>query len=989
MSGLTPAQLLGDNRMKFPLGQHQLFRLSIIWCGIATTTFLFFGAIGFFNGLNDLLLDQVMVHADDRQPDQRLLVIEIDDESVRQLGKPVPRSNYATLIQKLPALGVQTIVFDLLFIDEEIPESDARLAALSDSVYHVVHCFKFSDQTPDSTLFQNKSYEKYAIALLDQSGLDLLSARDAVFPHPRFIETFHQAGHIAVEWDYDGRSRRMPLFYLFNDRVYPAMGLAAVFDYFHVVDRTVKIESSFWGRNAVIETPNGSITIPIDSRGQMLLNFYGIFDRFKPIPLFQMKNLVDAIHLSRPATEVLPIFEGKIALIGNTETGMDKYETPFSAEFPGVGFHATFISNCLKDDFIREASTRGNAVIWALLAMLLLSSFLYHQKISRSFWALYIFPIGILILFNLFAYLILFKTFDIWLHLIQINGCYGVLFVAMVFYEKIVRVKDLSAKIEHLNREIERKNGELEKLSQQIHSQQEQYKTIEYFVKGLQSAMNGSPLNTEAELEKFFPEFFAQYQRMKQNLDEQMLQLTQERERIAQEKHALEHERAIYRGILKGSVVDKPQQKSEPMKKNKMEIAQQIMLVWHYFQSQQKRGAPLPQPIPGFIAVTAMVNEKNQKVATSIGEVLEKIALVSRYDSTVLITGEVGVGKELVARAIHEQSGRADKRLVVINCATLPEHLMESELFGHKKGSFTDAKYDHKGAFEYADGGTIFLDEIGELKLDLQAKLLRVLQNKEFQKVGSNETIKVNVRVIAATNRDLKTAVESHQFRPDLFSRLQVVDLHIPALRERKHDIPFLVQYFLNKFNSKHGKSKSFSNEAIIAMICYDWPNNIRQLEHVIERACVLTSGDQIPLSALSDDIQAAYREIFESEEVPWWNQIESLVLQEQKRLLLGCKAALKKGKIEAFLQSSELQANHKICANCYEYLAAFVNGIASIFDPARREMLVRQAIVQMQEELLHWCHLEKIDKLSQLYDKIERLLGRSRRQIDNWRRAG
>ncbi len=971
----------------YPNTSQQIGKAAIIALGVATIVFLLLRYVEFFAGLNDLLLDEVMVHANHPQPDQRLMVIEINDESVRQLGKPIPRSNYVKLLRKLPPLGIKTTAFDLLFIDEELPENDACLAAWSDSVKHVIHCFKFSDDAPDSDFFAVKHYEKYAVSLQDQSALTIMTARSAVYPHPKFIDHFHQAGHITVEWDYDGRSRRMPLFYQFNGRIYPALGLVALFDYLGVVNRTIKIQNSFWGRKAIIELTDSCLEIPIDDHGQMLLNFYGIFKVFQPIPLHHIVSLLDAFQPRQSLYGTLPLYDGKLVLIGNTETGMDKYETPFSAEFPGVGFHATFISNILQRNFIREASEQANVIMLAILAVFLLTVFFYHNTVSRSFWTFYLFPIGLLVIFNVMAYLVFYRIFDIWLNVIQINGCCGTLMIVLFFYEKVARVKELSTKIAKLNQEICEKNAKLDKLNQQIHAQGEQYKTIEYFVKGLQSTFVDPTVNVEQELKKFFPGFFEQYERMRISLDEKIMQLNAERDRVAREKQLLEQERTIYQGILKGAQPETTQPPVLSTKANHKAVAQQALSAWQYFRALQKKGSQLPQPIPGIIALPAIVDENNQKVKTPMGEIIEKIALLSQYDSTVLITGEVGVGKELVARAIHEQSHRANKRLVIINCATLPEHLMESELFGHKKGSFTDAKYDHKGAFEYADGGTIFLDEIGELKLDVQAKLLRVLQNREIQKVGSNEPITVDVRVIAATNRDLKGAIERHEFRSDLYSRLQVVDLHIPALRYRKYDIPFLAQHFLNRFNSKYGKAKSCSSETIIAMLCYDWPNNIRQLEHVIEKACVLTSGDEIGLSALPEEIQNAYRDIFESEQVPWWSQIEVLLHQEQQRLLLGCKNALRSGRIQEFLHSTALQADHRICSNCYEYLMTFINGIASIFAPERREALVRRTIIQMQEELLHWCHQEKIDKLSRLYKKIEQLLGRSRRQIDNWRR--
>ena len=223
---------------------------------------------------------------------------------------------------------------------------------------------------------------------------------------------------------------------------------------------------------------------------------------------------------------------------------------------------------------------------------------------------------------------------------------------------------------------------------------------------------------------------------------------------------------------------------------------------------------------------------------------LEQVALVGPTDSTVLILGETGTGKELIARAIHDQSTRRDGPLVKVNCAALPRELVESELFGHEKGAFTGATQQRRGRFELADGGTLFLDEIGELSLEAQAKLLRVLQEKEFERVGGTRTLRSDARLIAATNRDLHARVSGGEFRSDLFYRLNVFPLVVPPLRERRPDIPALVARFLEKSSRKLGKAfEGVSPEFIERAMAYHWPGNVRELENVIERAAILSRG--------------------------------------------------------------------------------------------------------------------------------------------------
>jgi len=225
----------------------------------------------------------------------------------------------------------------------------------------------------------------------------------------------------------------------------------------------------------------------------------------------------------------------------------------------------------------------------------------------------------------------------------------------------------------------------------------------------------------------------------------------------------------------------------------------------------------------------------------------ETIALVAPSEATVLITGESGTGKSLVARAIHANSDRKDKRLVEVNCAAIPENLIEAELFGYEKGAFTGANKTRHGRFYHANGGTIFLDEIGELNLLMQTKLLKVLQDKEIQRVGSDTTIPVDARVIAATNRNLEKMVAEGTFREDLYYRINVVRINVPSLRERKEDIPQLAMHFLKKYTKKNKrKIKGFTPEATKLLTSYSWPGNVRELENAVERAVILSTGELI-----------------------------------------------------------------------------------------------------------------------------------------------
>ncbi len=229
---------------------------------------------------------------------------------------------------------------------------------------------------------------------------------------------------------------------------------------------------------------------------------------------------------------------------------------------------------------------------------------------------------------------------------------------------------------------------------------------------------------------------------------------------------------------------------------------------------------------------------------------------LSRVDTAVLIRGESGTGKELVALALHHNSPRKDNRFVTINCSAVPETLIESEFFGHEKGAFTGADSRKIGKFQYAEGGTLFLDEIGDISPGMQVKLLRALQEKKFTPVGANREVEVNVRIVAATNRNLEEMIRKGEFREDLFYRLNVLPIQLPPLRERKKDIEALSSYFIEKFNGQHRKSiTALSPESMELLRAHSWPGNIRELENVIEHAFVIESGNQITVSSLPDSI--------------------------------------------------------------------------------------------------------------------------------------
>jgi len=588
-------------------------------------------------------------------------------------------------------------------------------------------------------------------------------------------------------------------------------------------------------------------------------------------------------------------------LIGITDLNEgDSHLTPFSVDFPGVGLHATLISNILKGDFIIEAPWYINAFVVAFLNLLLFGIFLYYQKFSKSSWMFVILSIGIIILFDLIAYAFFFQNFGIWLKALQINTIFIIFFISLLYYEQGILLRIYKIKIK--TEDIERDKKELE---------------------------------------------------AKKEMD----------------KKLVEHKKPV---------------EAEPSPEK---IAQEINEVYQYYLSQIKKGRLHQFLIDGTVVVREIINNRGEVITTEMGKIFNEIKSMSHYESTVLITGESGTGKELIAKEIHKQSQRRREKMITINCTAIPESLLESELFGHEKGAFTSATTARKGAFKSADGGTIFLDEIGMFKLDVQAKLLRAIDNKEIQRIGSDEVIQVDVRIIAATNKNLKKAIENEEFLKDLYYRLNVVNLHLPPLRQRKTDIPFLIHYFLEEFNTKNNGKKYFASEAIIAVMCYEWPGNIRELKNFIESVYVKVSEDLIDLTALPDEIQIAYRKIFESTTVPRWQQIEEMVRAEKQNLLEGCKTAIRKDRIDEFLTSSYLNILQETQAHCYDFFMTYIIDKASIFPNETREKLAKKMIVEMYDELVQWRSKEKISSFEEVSPKIEKILGRTRRQINYWKK--
>lgn len=282
-------------------------------------------------------------------------------------------------------------------------------------------------------------------------------------------------------------------------------------------------------------------------------------------------------------------------------------------------------------------------------------------------------------------------------------------------------------------------------------------------------------------------------------------------------------------------------------------IIAQYVILWRHYRESEEEKENLRLELKGKYSLPNIIGSSDK-----MQDVFEAVHHVSHSRATVILYGESGTGKELIAKAIHYMSPRAKGPFIKFNCASIPEGLLESELFGHEKGAFTGAITARKGRFELANGGTILLDEVGDLPINLQPKILRVLQEKEFERLGGEKTIRVDVRVIAATSRNLEELVLKNRFREDLYYRLNVVPIFLPQLRERKEDIPLLIEYFLKRFNEENKKNVSIAPEALRVLIDYNWPGNVRELENTIERLVVMSTRNTIKPSDLPINLKSS-----------------------------------------------------------------------------------------------------------------------------------
>jgi transcriptional regulator with GAF, ATPase, and Fis domain/CHASE2 domain-containing sensor protein len=688
--------------------------------------------------------------------DTNVVVLYFDNDDIASLGGgTLKRNYYALLIDVLTKNQVAAIGLEPFFGEQslEYPEQDDVLASTAAASGRVVFSAYFRLVEPKGTAPASSAspeapaYGKMKEPVLFGSQLQL--------PIASLLQSAAGVGHTNI---IEGSPSELPLLISTGSGTVPAFALEVLRCSSQADRSDVRIET----RSVSLPAKGKSIQIAFDGDGATSLNFPGSLSSFKHYRCVEILRSYQRQQLGLPATVDLSALENKIVLVSIIGEGRSRFfQTPFDAQFPSVGFHATFLDNALRSSFVSKVHPLAGIVLIPVALNVLLVLLIHWFGYFRG---------GVFALLVAVLYLSVTQLLFVALH-VALPVVVPLVLITAAWLVPVL---------------------------------------YDYFVVGKQVAQ------LESDKEK-----------VESRLRESELRLQMlERELFDQQTP----ERSSRGSELLGEI----KRYKEEIKALSAQVSDMVQ-----FEAVE----------PGAVSGTAVFGGIVYEKAGKMREVIDLIHKISASDANVLVLGESGTGKELVARAVHDLSGRRGKVFVAVNCGALTETLLESELFGHERGSFTGAVKDKIGRFEYADGGTIFLDEIAETSEAFQVKLLRVVQSGEFERVGSTVTKKIDARIIAATNKSLRDLVAAKRFREDLFYRLNVFSIELPPLRERKSDIPLLAGHFVKREDG----SLSLSSTVMDAFIQYRWPGNVRELQSAVTRAGILARSEGRTLIQLKD----------------------------------------------------------------------------------------------------------------------------------------
>jgi transcriptional regulator with PAS, ATPase and Fis domain/CHASE2 domain-containing sensor protein len=731
-------------------------------------------------------LDMRFAFRGDIETDSSLVMIDADDASAKIYGNwPWDRSIHARILEYLKDADAAVVTYDILFAQAQDPEKDALLASTSLNLGNVVFPVAISISDTDSQPTDKIPVPKELWAGHWPADIvkNLFSTEDVIFPFSGLIQE-DRLGHIATNRDMDGIVRRVPLIVRHHEKFIPSLAFQTVLNFLNIPQANVQITGSSIVISGVAypgENTTRDVVIPVDSKGQMLINFAGKWaNTFKHASFASVLSAENKDQ--KGGSEDLT---GKIILIANTLSGSDIKSIPLERNFPGPGIHANIINTILTGNFLRETSQAFNVLMLFLLSLataLILASRQHIQKMG-----------AVIVLAG--GYIFLGVALFHW----------GVI---LELFLPIVTIVTTSLFVSVYQSTTEKKISDALLVEKQ---------NIEFRINEVSKELAGKDAEQKRTLN------------LLSNLQQEMVEEKKQEETQHQQIHEL-------------------QANLETITKEKFNLQEE-------HEELEKRFSDLnvdaPTEASSFIGELEKIRIECMEagIVTQNRKVLETFLILKQFapvPSPVLILGESGTGKELFARALHTLSQRSDKPFIAVNMGAIPKDLIESELFGHKRGAFTGAISDKKGKFVLADKGTIFLDEIGDTSLDAQVKLLRVLQEKEVQPIGG-DSLTINTRVVAATHQKLETLIKDGDFREDLFYRLNALTVHLPPLRERQEDIPFLVQHFVQKYSKAYGKNLGgVSEQAMKTLMSHEWKGNIRELENIIQRGITLAQGDLV-----------------------------------------------------------------------------------------------------------------------------------------------
>lgn len=732
--------------------------------------------------------------------DSRLILIDCDDTSVAQLGRwPWDRAVHALMVEILASAGAKAVAFDIVF---SIPSStsDLRLMKAMTDAKNVYLPIGLELHPPlqhtevDTAALERA--QKMLTDLLGNEGLPWKVSKDDTsllvtgrlfMPEADFAAAARGVGHIASNRDPDGVIRRVPLVVRVHDRLLPAFSLRVAMGVLDVPSDHISVVP---GEYVELRGVQGGVQrrtrIPIDARGQMLVNYVGKWTQTF-LPQYGFSEVLALAATPEGRREINSRFKGATVLILTTATGFDLKPTPVDVAAPGGIIHANALNTILTERWLRSPSY-FQACLWAILLGLVAA-----VVVSGHSWKVALAGVvgSVAVYWGLAFFL--FQGLGVVMPIIAPLMAFLLTVVVVPVHEQTaVRVR-----LAFLERQMHETESALVSSRQQLESHDRNFDTaIDQARQLREKAAESNERVHEAE---------ARFRA----LDEALQKAHIERDRLVSQVEDLEQRLQDFKPVV---------------------MTQKVAL------SENDEALRAECEAHGIITGDRRMIE-----------VFHTIKKVAPASSAVLLMGETGTGKELVARALHALSPRAQGPFVAVNMAAITETLAESELFGHVRGSFTGAHADTKGRFEQADQGTLFLDEIGELSADLQSKLLRVLQTGEVDRVGGSTPRKVDVRIIAATNRNLEDEVRTKRFRDDLYYRLNVVQIILPPLRERPGDIERLAERFLRELAAKTGKAfMGFSEKAIHMLRRQEWRGNVRDLRNAVERAVVMAEGTLI-----------------------------------------------------------------------------------------------------------------------------------------------